>query len=252
MGPLQPEASRYRMKKLLLTSLLLTLALGQAQPLKGASSEESRKLRMYLRLPYQAPTSKPSTVTKPKPKPSKPKSKPSKPKSKPKPPAAGSSTDSWPIGYPTRYYDGFKIVGGAQEFFDAVVVNLKRMEKETPIFYKMAKKKIAGRGHIHWNKGGSKAFSPLGKITLGQRDWDFHKRHGHDWFLITMIHEFQHCNIPGDEDEGGASWAGHYYGEIMKCRKFFTNYSKRLAVKRGYSNTKWQDQLRRTKAYVNK
>ena len=82
------------------------------------------------------------------------------------------------------------------------------MEKETPLLYRMAKDRIAVRGHIHWNKGGSKAYCSLGKITLGQRDWDFSKRRGcKDWFAITMIHEFWHCNTLGDGGEGAARWS---------------------------------------------
>ena len=166
------------MKKLqILTVLTLTLSLGATSvggPIEITSKESRRDLRLLLRLSGGGYFPPPSVS---KPKPTKP--KPTKPKGGVK---KGLPSESWPIGHPTRYYDGFKIVGGGPEFFERIVKNLKRLEKETPLFYKMAKKQVAVRGHIHWNKGGSKAYSRLGKITLGKRDWDYSV----DWFFVTM------------------------------------------------------------------
>lgn len=148
------------------------------------------------------------------------------------------------------FYDGIKIFGGTKEFRDKVVFLLGRIKKEAPLHYRVIKKEVVW---FKWGKKGSSAQCHQGKIVLGKRDYDYaNRRGGKGWFLIAILHEAQHCNIPGDENEDGACWAGYYYGKQMGVRPFLTSYQKAHAVKRGYSAKKWQDNLRRTKAALNK
>jgi hypothetical protein len=214
------------MKKLLLIGLCLGL-----MPVEAATNptQSKRDLRLLLRLPYgksELIAPKPSAPAKPKPQPS------------PKP-----SSDR-------LVYDGFLIIGGTEDWRNAMVGFLKRIEKEAPLQYKVAKKYVR---YFKWGEKGSFAYPRTGRIIMGKRDWDYSKkRGGKGWFLLTVIHEVQHCNKAGDANEGAAQWAGYYYGKQMRVRSFFTKYEKACAMKRNYNAQKWEDNLRRTKASLNK
>lgn len=224
------------MKKLLLISLIWSLApLSGAEKPKPSNLSEGRNLRLLLRLPLNGPNqviANGVTYTRPS---SKSATKP-KPQVKPKPKTQASGN--------TLIYDGIKIIGGTEEFRNKVVSLLKRIENEAPLHYKVTKKEVVW---FKWGEKGSYAYCHQGKIVLGARDWKYSRNPGgKGWFLMTMIHEIQHCNIAGDENEDGASWAAYHYGKQMGVRSFLTSFQKGWATKRGYSPQKWADNIRRT------
>jgi len=211
------------MKRILLLIGLYSAALFTSA---AADTQDRRNLRLSLRLPYQE-TSKP---------PRKPVKSP--PIRKTKPPSN------------TLIHDGIKIIGGTVEFRNKVASLLTRLKNEAPLHYGVIKKEVAW---FKWGEKGSYAYCHQGKIVLGKRDWSYAKKSGgKGWFLLTIIHEVQHCNIAGDENEDGASWAAYHYGKQMGVRSYLTNYQKGWAIKRKYNAQKWQDNLRRTKASLNK
>jgi hypothetical protein len=204
------------MKKLLLIGLCLGL-----MPVEAATNptQSKRDLRLLLRSPYQKPVKSP-------------------PLQKSKPPSD------------TLIHDGIKIIGGTVEFRNTVALLLTRLKKEAPLHYGVVKKEVAW---FKWGEKGSYAYCRAGKIVLGKRDWSYSRKSGgKGWFLLTIIHEVQHCNIAGDENEDGACWAAYHYGKQMGVSSFLTNYQKGWAIKRNYNAQKWSDNLRRTKASLNK
>jgi sugar lactone lactonase YvrE len=152
-------------------------------------------------------------------------------------------------------YDGWKI-RGPKRFRDKLIEDLQVLENETPLFYAMAQKTVK---MFRWHPKSKRswAYPPHGNIGFVPNDFEkSNGQHRTGWFFLVVIHEIQHCSRQyGHGSEAGACYAMYYYGSKTKGvrpAKFLLNYSKALALKRGYDATDWKINLSRLRTGLNK
>jgi hypothetical protein len=143
-------------------------------------------------------------------------------------------------------------IRGPQRYRDKVIFYLKFLEEEAPLFYKMAQKQVK---KMIWeeNKKRSFAWPRRGHIHFAKTDFEKTNRtHMSSWFWLTLIHEIQHCcGQYGYGNEGSACYASWYYGNKVKGMKaagYYLKYLKGIAVKKGATDARWEENLSRLRA----
>jgi len=200
------------MKKLLLGLLLLIFPLFDL----GSAEGDQKKLRIALRVgdlgPLGETKSNPATLY-----------------------GGGWQADD------TLY--GVWKIRGPERFQKKLIWYLQVLEKEHPMLYEVARRKVK---MFRWleGKSGSWAFAPHGNIGLAQ--WAFERKNGTHQvglFFLTLIHEIQHCNTYGDAGEGAACYAMGFYGRKTKAvlpSRFLMKYYDALAKKKKYNALRWE------------
>ena len=93
-----------------------------------------------------------------------------------------------------------------------------------------------------WANGSDKEIG----LSIREYSWDGEK--GESMYIMAVIHEIQHCNQRGDNDEGGATWAAWFYGKRMNVAPHLLKWTKGMSLGMNYSgHLAWNKQLAITK-----